>query len=134
MPFDGNEGVFARNEELLGKLDKVIAPLASEDKWCRGRLRDLKGRRCIVGALRAAKAKKQLYGLIITSARDVTGIGYRTVEGFNDHDATDHALVLTILHDVRRRILVGDIPPVVTSRVSFLQRIVTALAARPAEI
>jgi hypothetical protein len=116
MPFDGNEGVFARNEELLGKLDKVIALLAPEDQWCKGRLRDLKGRRCIVEALRAAKAKKQLYGLIITSARGVTGIGYRTVEGFNDHDATDHTLVLTILHDVRRRILVGDIPSVVRRR------------------
>jgi hypothetical protein len=32
MPFDGNEGVFARDEQLLGKLDKVIALLASEDK------------------------------------------------------------------------------------------------------
>jgi len=87
-----------------------------------------------IAATRAAKAKKQLYALFITSARGVTGIGYRTVEGFNDHDATDHTLVLTILHDVRRRILVGDIPPLVTSRVSFLQRIVTALAAMPAEI
>jgi len=87
-----------------------------------------------LSGLRKDKTKKQLYGFIVTSAHGVTGIGYPTVESFNGNDATDHTLVLTILHDVRRRILVGDIPSVVRSKVSFLQRIVIALAVTRAEI
>ena len=125
MPFDGVD--FARHEKVLDKLDEVVSLLGSEDRWCQKALRTDDGRRCIVGALVDAKAKKQLYGLVLVSAREVTGVSYTSVERFNDDSATDHRLVLAVLGDVRRRVMLGDLPVDVTARASFLQRLMLAL-------
>jgi hypothetical protein len=125
MPFDGVD--FARHEKVLDKLDEVVSLLGSEDRWCQKALRTDDGRRCIVGALVDAKAKKQLYGLVLASAREVTGVSYTSVERFNDDSATDHRLVLAVLGDVRRRVMLGDLPVDVTARASFLQRLMLAL-------
>ena len=128
MPFDGVD--FARHEKVLDKLDEVIGLLGSEDHWCQKALRTDDGRRCIVGAMVDAKAKKQLYGLVLASARDITGVSYTSVERFNDDTATDHRLVLAVLDDVRHRVMLGDVPSDVSSKASFLQRIM--LAMKPA--
>ena len=125
MPFDGVD--FARHEKVLDKLDEVVSLLGSEDRWCQKALRTDDGRRCIVGALVDAKAKKQLYGLVLASAREVTGVSYTSVERFNDDSATDHRLVLAVLGDVRRRVMLGDLPVDATARASFLQRLMLAL-------
>jgi hypothetical protein len=74
-----------------------------------------------------AKAKKQLYGLVLASAREVTGVSYTSVERFNDDAATDHRLVLAVLDDVRHRVMLGDVPSDVSSKASFLQRLMLAL-------
>ena len=125
MPFDGVD--FARHEKVLDKLDEVIDLLGLEDKWCQKALRTDDGRRCIVGALVDAKAKKQLYGLVLASAREVTGVSYTSVERFNDDSATDHTLVLAVLDDVRHRVMVGDVPVDASAKASFLQRLMLAL-------
>jgi hypothetical protein len=125
MPFDGVD--FARHEKVLDRLDEVVSLLGSEDRWCQKALRTDDGRRCIVGALVDAKAKKQLYGLVLASAREVTGVSYTSVERFNDDSATDHRLVLAVLGDVRRRVMLGDVPVDVAARASFLQRLMLAL-------
>ena len=125
MPFDGVD--FARHEKVLDKLDEVIGLLGSEDHWCQKALRTDDGRRCIVGAMVDAKAKKQLYGLVLASARDLTGVSYTSVERFNDDTATDHRLVLAVLDDVRHRVMLGDVPSDVSLKASFLQRIMLAL-------
>src|SRR5215208_2893687 len=128
MPFDGVD--FARHEKVLDKLDEVIGLLGSEDHWCQKALRTDDGRRCIVGAMVDAKAKKQLYGLVLASARDITGVSYTSDEPFNDDTATDHRLFLAVPHDLRHRVLLGDVPSDVSSKASFLQRIM--LAMKPA--
>lgn len=125
MPFDGVE--FARHEKVLDKLDEVIDLLGSEYRWCQKALRTDDGRRCIVGAMVDAKAKKQLYGLVLASAREVTGVSYTSVERFNDDAATDHRLVLAVLDDVRHRVMLGEVPSDVRSKASFLQRLMLAL-------
>jgi hypothetical protein len=125
MPFDGVE--FSRHEKVLDKLDEVIDLLGSEHRWCQKALRTDDGRRCIVGAMVDAKAKKQLYGLVLASAREVTGVSYTSVERFNDDAATDHRLVLAVLDDVRHRVMLGDVPSDVSSKASFLQRLMLAL-------
>jgi len=125
MPFDGVD--FARHEKVLDRLDEVIGLLGSEDRWCQKALRTDDGRRCIVGAMVDAKAKKQLYGLVLASAREVTGVSYTSVERFNDDSATNHRLVLAVLDDVRHRVMLGGVPSEVSSRASFLQRIMLAL-------
>jgi hypothetical protein len=125
MPFDGVD--FARHEKVLDKLDEVVSLLGSESRWCQKALRTDDGRRCIVGALVDAKAKKQLYGLVLASAREVTGVSYTSVERFNDDSATDHRLVLAVLGDVRRRVMLGDVPVDAIARASFLHRLMFAL-------
>ena len=125
MPFDGVD--FARHEKVLDRLEEVSGLLGSEDRWCQKALRTDDGRRCIVGAMVDAKAKKQLYGLVLASAREVTGVSYTSVERFNDDSATDHRLVLAVLEDVRHRVMLGGVPSEVSSRASFLQRIMLAL-------
>src|SRR4051794_41979651 len=101
MPFDGVD--FARHEKVLDRLDEVIGLLGSEDHWCQKALRTDDGRRCIVGAMVDAKAKKQLYGLVLASARDITGVSYTSVERFNDDTATDHRLGRALFGHVRHR-------------------------------
>src|SRR5260221_4048226 len=107
MPFDGVD--FARHEKVLDKLDEVIDLLGSEDRWCQKALRTDDGRRCIVGALVDAKAKKQLYGLVLASAREVTGVSYTSVERFNDDTATGHRLLLAVPDDVQHPVMVVEV-------------------------
>ncbi len=128
MPFDGI-GYSAR-EELLNKLDQVMARLASPDKWCQHALGMRDGRRCVVGALDAVIAKRELYSVILASARSVSGVDYTSVQRFNDDPATDHQRVLAVLADARQRILADDIPPSIWSQMSILQWL--RLAFKPA--
>lgn len=49
MPFDGTDLKLAENHPLA-KLGEPERLLASEERWCKGKLRDSNGRHCLVGA------------------------------------------------------------------------------------
>lgn len=108
MPFDGRN--FAPNE-ALEKLDRVVDLLGHEDRWCKGTLRSPDGRRCIVGALQEVKGYRLLEPVVLHAVRNVTGRRYARVVAFNDDRATTHELVMTVLHQARRQILAGELPP-----------------------
>jgi hypothetical protein len=108
VPFDGTD--FARREIKLGKIDKVMSMLDTAEKWCQNQLKTADGRRCILGALIAVGARRHLYGLIVASAREATGIAFMSVEQFNDHPMTDHKLVMAVLNAAHYRLQVGDVP------------------------
>ncbi len=121
MPFDGRE--FVDRERMLDKLDDVTRLLETEDKWCKNLLRTWnRRRRCILGALIAAKATTLLFPVIVAATRDVTNIAFISVQQFNDDPATDHRLVLAVLGRARYRIQTGNIPAAM-KRPSFLTRI-----------
>ena len=48
MPFDG---IDTFEPHPLAKLGAVERLLATEQQWCKGRLRDAHGRHCLVGAI-----------------------------------------------------------------------------------
>jgi len=73
MPLDCLE--FVENP-LLEKLGKVERQLATEQQWCKGKLRDVDGRRRLVGAIEAADAQHELPRLILRATREVTGKRY----------------------------------------------------------
>src|SRR5215831_21150577 len=73
MPLDCLE--FVENP-LLEKLGKVERLLATEQQWCKGKLRDVDGRRRLVGVIEAADAQHQLPRLILRATREVTGKRY----------------------------------------------------------
>ena len=50
MPFDGIDTL---EPYPLAKLGAVERLLATEQQWCKGRLRDAHGRHCLVGAIEA---------------------------------------------------------------------------------
>ena len=56
MPLDSIE--FPQNP-LLVKLGCIERLLATEQQWCKGRLRDGEGRHCLVGAIEAADARRR---------------------------------------------------------------------------
>jgi hypothetical protein len=130
MPFDGTE--FARCEVALGKLERVISLLDAEEKWCQHELKTSDGRHCILGALIAVKARRRLYGLIVVSARDATGIAFTSVEQFNDHPMTDHKVVVAVLNASRYRLQIGDVPFAATKSFSLWKRFLRSLC--PVEI
>jgi hypothetical protein len=107
MPFDG---LTYRRNEALAKLDAVIDLLATEDRWCKGALKNLMGQRCLMGAMQEAHALI-LKPHVLSAIRDVTGKNYHTVESFNDRRTTTHALVLDVLSHARQNLETGR-PPV----------------------
>ena len=100
MPFD--EGRYCERDDPLKKLDKVIALLVTEDRWCKFFGLSGDGRRCLWGALWAEDAAAILEAPVLRAVRQVTGFPFESIDAFNDHPATTHATVLTVLHRVRQ--------------------------------
>ena len=105
MPLD--DARFGRNVEALEKMDKVLDLLATEDRWCKGKLVSLDGRRCIIGALQAVDGTTLLLAPIRLAIQQVTGQPFRRIEVFNDHRSTTHALVIAVLLRARENIING---------------------------
>src|SRR5262249_5684967 len=95
MPFDGVESY---GTVQLAKLGAVERMLATEQQWCKGRLRDAQGRHCLVGAIEAVEGRQMLQRVILHAAREVSGKRYWRIEFFNDDPHTTHADVLAVLH------------------------------------
>lgn len=102
MPLDSIE--FPQNP-LLVKLGRIERLLATEQQWCKGRLRDGEGRHCLVGAIEAADAWQEMPRIILRATREVSGKRYWRIEAFNDHPLTTHRDVLMVLHRAREDIL-----------------------------
>ena len=102
MPLDSLE--FAENP-LLMKLGRVERLLATEQQWCKGRLRDVHGRHCLVGAIEAADAWEELPAVILRATREVSGKRYWRIESFNDDPNTTHRDVLLVLRRARQSII-----------------------------
>jgi hypothetical protein len=109
MPFDGSE--YEVQNHALDQIDRVIALLATEDKWCKRVLESADGQRCILGAMRAALAVIALKTPITQAIEQVTGRHYVRIESFNDHPSTTHPLVLQVLHQTRENIRAGIMDP-----------------------
>ena len=106
MPFDGIE---SHGSIQLAKLDAVQRLLATEQQWCKGRLRDAQGRHCLVGAIEAVEGRQMLQRVVLHAAREVSGKRYWRIEFFNDDPHTTHADVLEVLHRARENIVAGMI-------------------------
>lgn len=97
--------------EPLDKIDRVIDLLATEERWCRGRLMTTDGRRCIMGAIQAVEGTRVLTRPVSIAIRQVTGrrsgwwIDMDDIPRFNDDAATNHALVLRVLSQARKNII-----------------------------
>jgi hypothetical protein len=107
MPLDGSE--YDVRNHALDQIDRIIALLATEDKWCKGALQRADGRRCILGAMRAVDALIALKASIMQAIEQVTGCCCWSIESFNDHKTTTHPLVLRVLHQTRENIRAGVI-------------------------
>jgi hypothetical protein len=104
MPLDGTDlGLFEQHP--LAKLGAVESLLATEQQWCKGKMRDSDGRHCLVGAMQAAEARHVLEPIILRAARQVGGKYYWRVEFFNDDPRTTHADVLHVLRLARENII-----------------------------
>jgi hypothetical protein len=108
MPFDGT--VFEARVRSLDKMDKVIDLLSDERRWCKRKLSTPDGRYCIAGAMIAVGATTELKNVILLAIDQVTGDHYRSIESFNDHALTTHALVVRVLRQARGNML-ADTPP-----------------------
>jgi hypothetical protein len=106
MPFDGIE---SHGSVQLAKLEAVERLLATEQQWCKGRLRDAQGRHCLVGAIEAVEGRQMLQRVILHAAREVSGKRYWRIEFFNDDPHTTHGDVLEVLHRARENIIAGMI-------------------------
>jgi hypothetical protein len=106
MPFDG---IDAFDNHPLAKLGAVERLLATEQQWCKGRLRDAHGRHCLVGAIEAVGGRQVLQKVVLQAAREVSGKRYWRIEFFNDDPRTTHADVLQVLHRTRENLVAGMI-------------------------
>ena len=106
MPFDGTD---AFDNHPIAKLGAVERMLATEQQWCKGRLRDAHGRHCLVGAIEAVGGRQVLQKPILQAAREVSGKRYWRIEFFNDHPSTTHADVLRVLRRARENVIAGVI-------------------------
>jgi hypothetical protein len=106
MPFDGTDPF---DTHPLGKLGAVERLLATEQQWCKGRLRDAHGRHCLVGAIEAVGGRQVLQKVVLQAAREVSGKRYWRIEFFNDDPRTTHADVLQVLHRARENLIAGMI-------------------------
>jgi hypothetical protein len=104
MPFDGIETI---ETHPLAKLGAVERLLATEQQWCKGRLRDAHGRHCLVGAIEAVDGRQLLQKVILQAAREVSGKRYWRIEFFNDDPRTTHADILAVLRHAREDIIAG---------------------------
>jgi hypothetical protein len=114
MPFDGT--VYEGRARSLDKMDKVIDLLSDETRWCKKQLKTPDGRYCIAGAIVAVGAAAELREAILLAVEQMTGNYYRSIEAFNDHQRTTHALVLKVLGRARGNML-ADSPPARRQRV-----------------
>ena len=62
MPFDG---IDTFEPHPLAKLGAVERLLATEQQWCKGRLRDAHGRHCLVGAIEAVDGRQMLQRVVL---------------------------------------------------------------------
>ena len=106
MPFDG---IDAFDNHPIAKLGAVERMLATEQQWCKGRLRDPHGRHCLVGAIEAVGGRQVLQKPILQAAREVSGKRYWRIEFFNDDPRTTHADVLQVLRRARENMIDGMI-------------------------
>ena len=106
MPFDGIDSF---EPHPLAKLGAVERLLATEQQWCKGRLRDAHGRHCLVGAIEAVDGRQMLQRVVMQAAREVSGKRYWRIEFFNDDPRTTHADVLDVLRHARENIIAGMI-------------------------
>lgn len=106
MPFDGIDGL---DNHPIAKLGAVERMLATEQQWCKGRLRDAHGRHCLVGAIEAVGGRQVLQKPILQAAREVSGKRYWRIEFFNDDPRTTHADVLQVLRRTRENMIAGMI-------------------------
>jgi len=104
MPFDGIDGF---DNHPMAKLGAVERMLATEQQWCKGRLRDAHGRHCLVGAIEAVGGRQLLQKPILQAAREVSGKRYWRIEFFNDDPRTTHADVLLVLRRTRENMIAG---------------------------
>ena len=104
MPLDGTD-LF--ENPSLAKLNRVERLLATEQHWCKGRLRDAEGRRCLIEAITAVDGRQELTRPIIRAARAVGGKRYWRIESFNDDPRTTHQDVLRVLQRARESIVAG---------------------------
>jgi hypothetical protein len=104
MPFDGIETIETHPIAKLGAVERL---LATEQQWCKGRLRDAHGRHCLVGAIEAVDGRQLLQKVILQAAREVSGKRYWRIEFFNDDPRTTHADVLAVLRHAREDIIAG---------------------------
>jgi hypothetical protein len=102
MPLDdtGHDGRI----QALDKMDKVIDLLSDERRWCKRFVKTPDGRYCILGALQAAHADKELTEPIMLAISQVTGRS-QWIDRFNDHPLTTHVDVLKVLQQARENIL-----------------------------
>jgi hypothetical protein len=103
MPFDGT--VYESRTGSLDKMDKVIDLLSDEKRWCKRLLQTSDGRYCIAGAMLAVDAVSELRKPTMLAIEQVTGHHYLSIETFNDHRLTTHALVLKVLAQARENML-----------------------------
>jgi len=104
MPFDG---IDAFDNHPIAKLGAVERMLATEQQWCKGRLRDAHGRHCLVGAIEAVGGRQVLQKPILQAAREVSGKRYWRIEFFNDDPRTTHTDVLQVLRRTRENMIAG---------------------------
>jgi hypothetical protein len=115
MPFDGRD--YSTRIDALEKIDRVIEQLPSEDRWCKGALYTVDGRRCILGAMQAVNGAMVLKQPILQAIQEVTGRRYTAIETFNDRRTTTHAQVVAVLHRARQDILADFLAPPARRRV-----------------
>lgn len=108
MPFDATEPDLFGNHPLA-KLGAVERLLATEQQWCKGKLRDSSGRHCLVGAMQAVEARQVLEPIVLRAAREVGGKCYWRIEFFNDDPRTTHADVLRVLRVARENLITAMI-------------------------
>jgi len=104
MPFDSDSTVVEIPRIALEKIDQIFALLRTADRWCQGAMERDGGRRCVVGAMRAAHAELMLERPILHAIKQVTGHNHRCIESFNDCETTTHAMVLEVLTRTRENL------------------------------
>jgi hypothetical protein len=126
MPFDGRD--YSTRIDALEKIDRVIEQLPSEERWCKGALYTVDGRRCILGAMQAVNGAMVLKQPILQAIQEVTGRRFTAIETFNDRRTTTYPQVVAVLNRARQDIIDGraGCSPSMTSRVSWLRRLVSA--------
>ena len=108
MPFD--DLILEEQSDALAKIDKVIALLATEDKWCKFFAESSDGRRCLWGAMWTEDATSIVEKPVLDAIRQVTGEHHWQIDTFNDHPTTTHAAILEVLHQARYNIRTATAP------------------------